>query len=650
MVVAWDADAAARTAALEDATIDGIDAPGPAELDQIATLPELVVTDRAGLATAFLAFGVGPGVLGRRGPAGDRRVARPGRARHGRVPRRHDRPVAPDAVHRRWRLRGPRLVRVQRPGRRRVARDRGVRPRADLPAPRPRRPGPRPAGSRRRRGGREGAARDEPRRRRSRWTSCPPPTFRDGRGRRDRSTASISTACESPLADAAGLPRAAVRRGRASRRPRGARPGVSAALERAAAETDAGDRAAIIGEANTAIRDAAVVVPLAHPGSTVTFRSDVAGVVTSPLGLDPLGAATPGDRPQLVFEQATEPAGAWCGDQSTLDAFRLCGLLADGLYGFAPGGVTPEPRLARSCKPDDDARVWTCTLEGDVTFDDGTALDAGDVLGERRGCLGRDRTRSGRPRPRAPSRPGTRCSADPSRRAAEAPRRRGALLEQDPLHQDRLLDERPDLPARLGIGRRAGAPAAGLRRPAQPRPWRRSRRGCPSRRPACPAARRRTPWRPRRSPGGPGSGRPGPASSRAAGRARRRRPTSPRGPRSRPLPRGRRRPSGSPRRPCRGGRPPRPRRRATGWGSGRSPPMRRARTAGSASDGEDDGAPLDVAAPHAATSRATRSTSAPSGAAPGRRRAGRETGVTRPRRRPPRWPASPPRPWPRSPG
>ena len=122
------------------------------------------------------------------------------------------------------------------------------------------------------------------------------------------------------------------------------------------------------------------LVPLAHQGSTVTFRSDVAGVVTSPLGLDPLGAATPGDRPQLVFEQATEPVGAWCGDQSSLDAFRLCGLLADGLFGFAPGSVTPEPGLARSCRSGDNARVWTCTLAGDVSFDDGTTLDAGDVL------------------------------------------------------------------------------------------------------------------------------------------------------------------------------------------------------------------------------------------------------------------------------
>ena len=60
IVVGWGLDAAGRTTALEEATVDGIDAPGATELDRIATLPELVVTQRAGLATAVLAFGSGP--------------------------------------------------------------------------------------------------------------------------------------------------------------------------------------------------------------------------------------------------------------------------------------------------------------------------------------------------------------------------------------------------------------------------------------------------------------------------------------------------------------------------------------------------------------------------------------------------------------
>ena len=40
--------------------------------------------------------------------------------------------------------------------------------------------------------------------------------------------------------------------------------------------------------------------------------------------------------------QATEPEGAYCGDQPTGDAYRLCGLVLEGLYGFAPGTMTIE--------------------------------------------------------------------------------------------------------------------------------------------------------------------------------------------------------------------------------------------------------------------------------------------------------------------
>ena len=156
--------------------------------------------------------------------------------------------------------------------------------------------------------------------------------------------------------------------------------GVAQALAAAAATPDAAVRAAAFARANDAIRSAAPLIPLAHPGSVVAFRSDVAGVVASPLGIDPLGAFTPGDRRQLVFMQATEPAGAYCGDQASADAFRLCALVTDPLYGFAPGTLTVQPRLAERCFPNDDATVWTCRLRAGVTFHDGARLDAGDVL------------------------------------------------------------------------------------------------------------------------------------------------------------------------------------------------------------------------------------------------------------------------------
>ncbi len=377
MVVAWDADAAARTAALEDATIDGIDAPGPAELDQIATLPELVVTDRAGLATSFLAFGAGPAFSGaevRRAIAGslDRRALVAAAFPTGTTVPSHVTPCIVDGA-----CGGPAWYEYNAPAGAAALATAGFDLGRTYPlhvpdAPVPGLPDP------------AGVAEAVQAQLEANLglkvtvDAMPVAAFREAVNNGTLNSLYLD-GVESPLADPSGFLEPLFGDGVRSTPARRA-TGVSAALERAAADTDAGDRAAAIGAANTAIRDAAVIVPLAHPGSTVTFRSDVAGVVTSPLGLDPLGAATPGDRPQLVFAQATEPAGAWCGDQSTLDAFRLCGLLADGLYGFAPGGVTPEPRLARSCTPDNDAKVWTCTLPGDVTFDDGTALDAGDVL------------------------------------------------------------------------------------------------------------------------------------------------------------------------------------------------------------------------------------------------------------------------------
>jgi ABC-type transport system substrate-binding protein len=56
-VLRWATDATQRTFELQSATVDGIDAPGPLDLERIVTQPELAVVPRAGMATAYLAFG-----------------------------------------------------------------------------------------------------------------------------------------------------------------------------------------------------------------------------------------------------------------------------------------------------------------------------------------------------------------------------------------------------------------------------------------------------------------------------------------------------------------------------------------------------------------------------------------------------------------
>ncbi|HET7828296.1 MAG TPA: ABC transporter substrate-binding protein [Candidatus Limnocylindrales bacterium] len=377
IVVAWNADAAARTRALEEATVDGIDAPGAAELDEIATLPELVVTDRAGLATAFLAFGSGPAFAGaevRRAIAGalDRGAVVNAAFPAGSTVPSHVTPCGVDNA-----CGGPGWYEFNAPAAAASLAAAGFDLRRTYPLHVPDRPVPGlpdPAAA-------AAAIKEQLETNIGLKVSIDVMPADELRAAADK--ASLNSlyldGVVSPVADPSGFLEPLFGDGVRTTPARRA-TGVSRALEQAAAEPDAAARKRSITEANTAIRDSAVIVPLAHPGSTVTFRSDVSGVVTSPLGVDPLGAVTPGDRPQLVFAQAAEPAGAWCGDQSTIDAFRVCGLLAEGLYGVDDGGLTPEPALASGCEPNDDATVWTCTLRSGVTFDDGARLDAGDVL------------------------------------------------------------------------------------------------------------------------------------------------------------------------------------------------------------------------------------------------------------------------------
>ena len=213
-----------RTIGLQSATVDGIDAPGPADLDRIATLPELAVYPRDGLATAYLGFGTGAGlgkVAVRRALAGA--LDRDGAGRR-RVRRRLDRrrPTSRRASRRRLRRHG--LVRLQRAGGERGARRRpsstwGRRTRSTSPTGRV--PGlPDPAGARQ---GRRRAARDEHR-----------AAHRDRHDARPRLSRPISRPASSTGCTSAGSPRRsrtpggylepAVRRGRAhDRAPTGRR-------------------------------------------------------------------------------------------------------------------------------------------------------------------------------------------------------------------------------------------------------------------------------------------------------------------------------------------------------------------------------------------------------------------------------------------
>jgi ABC-type transport system substrate-binding protein len=150
-------------------------------------------------------------------------------------------------------------------------------------------------------------------------------------------------------------------------------------LASGAVDPDPAAREAAYASAASSLRESAPLAPLVHPGSETIFAADVKGAAASPLGADPLGAMTAGDRGQVVFEQATAPGGGWCGAQDTPDAYRLCALVTDGLYAVTAGTLDPTPRLATTCTPNADATVWTCRLRT-LRTGDGLVLDAADVL------------------------------------------------------------------------------------------------------------------------------------------------------------------------------------------------------------------------------------------------------------------------------
>jgi ABC-type transport system substrate-binding protein len=377
LVLRWAADPTQRTFELQSATVDGIDAPGRLDLERIATQPELAVVPRSGLATVFLAFGdedAFDSVRVRRAIAAslDRAALAASAFPAGSAAATHlvpcvvpggcageawyafNAPAAAAALAAaKFDLDGSYTIHVPN------------RPLAGLANP-------------------------------AAVAEAVAAQLRDNLGLEiaiDVMTArnfaaevaagkleglylsSTSSSVADPVAYLDPLFRAGLKATPATRGKE-----VRAALAEAAATADAEVRETALGRANDAIRNVVPLIPLVNPGSVVAFRSDVAGVATSPLGTDPLGAVTPGDRSQLVFMGIGEPSGAYCGNQRSADALRVCALVTEPLYAFATDTLRPEPRLAERCTPDADAVVWTCTLREGVVFHDGTRLDAGDVL------------------------------------------------------------------------------------------------------------------------------------------------------------------------------------------------------------------------------------------------------------------------------
>ncbi len=157
-------------------------------------------------------------------------------------------------------------------------------------------------------------------------------------------------------------------------------PDVVAAIKKAAQGASDEARKADYVTVNALIKQHVPMVPIAHGGSATAFKADVEGAHSSPLTSEVLAVMKPGDRQQLVFSQNAEPGGLYCADESDGESLRVCEQITQSLYSYKIAGTAAEPALAKQCTANADLTVWTCDLQENVKFADGSTFDANDVV------------------------------------------------------------------------------------------------------------------------------------------------------------------------------------------------------------------------------------------------------------------------------
>jgi ABC-type transport system substrate-binding protein len=151
-------------------------------------------------------------------------------------------------------------------------------------------------------------------------------------------------------------------------------------LEEAAMIADPAVAEPLYVEANNAIKAFVPMVPIAHGGSGVAYQVDVENAHASPLGNEYMAAMDPGGRDTFVWMQNAEPISMFCADETDGESLRACEQVVEALLAYEVGGTAVKPALATDCQPNDDLSVWTCALREGVTFHDGSAFDANDVV------------------------------------------------------------------------------------------------------------------------------------------------------------------------------------------------------------------------------------------------------------------------------
>lgn len=155
---------------------------------------------------------------------------------------------------------------------------------------------------------------------------------------------------------------------------------ITSALSKAASLSDQDARNALYAEANNAIRTHVPMIPVAHGGSATAFKATVQGAHASPLGNEAFQVMGIPGQDRLVWMQNGEPAGIYCADETDGEALRVCEQYGESLLRYEIAGTAVEPSLAVEYSANADLTEWTFKLRPNVTFHDGSKLDANDVV------------------------------------------------------------------------------------------------------------------------------------------------------------------------------------------------------------------------------------------------------------------------------
>jgi ABC-type transport system substrate-binding protein len=157
-------------------------------------------------------------------------------------------------------------------------------------------------------------------------------------------------------------------------------PDLAAAIAKGGSSSADAEREAAYTEANNLIKKYVPAVIMSHGGSGTAFKADVEGAHSSPLSTEIFSVMKAADRDTLVWMQNAEPLSLYCGDESDGETLRACEQMSESLYAYETAGTKSIPSLATECAANAELTIWTCTLRDGVTFHDGAALDANDVV------------------------------------------------------------------------------------------------------------------------------------------------------------------------------------------------------------------------------------------------------------------------------